>query len=88
MNDADRAHAADRFWRGSDSRANGGTGLGLAIVGQLARACEAVVELLAAPSGGIDAVVRLIPGTGPHPAAAARVTSGGSGAGQHGRVDT
>jgi signal transduction histidine kinase len=88
MSDADRAHAADRFWRGSDSRANGGTGLGLAIVGQLARACEAVVELLAAPGGGTDVVVRLIPVAGAHQGPSARVTSGGSGAGQHWRGES
>jgi signal transduction histidine kinase len=75
MSDTDRAHAADRFWRGAGSRPNGGTGLGLAIVGQLARACEAVVELLAAPSGGIDAVVRLIPVTGAQQPPSARVTN-------------
>jgi signal transduction histidine kinase len=55
----DRAHAFDRFWRGSAGRSAGGTGLGLAIVGQLARSCDADVELLATASGGVDAVVRL-----------------------------
>jgi signal transduction histidine kinase len=55
-----RAHAFDRFWRGSATRGQlGGSGLGLAIVQKLVHADGGSVRLLAAPSGGVDAVVRL-----------------------------
>jgi signal transduction histidine kinase len=57
MSEEDRRHAFERFWRGSDAPA-GGLGLGLAIVHQLVAAGEGTAELRAAPSGGIDAVVR------------------------------
>jgi signal transduction histidine kinase len=54
-----RERAFDRFWRG---RSGGdGSGLGLAIVKGLVAADEGEVELRAAPSGGVDAVVRLRP---------------------------
>jgi len=55
----DRRRAFDRFWRGSTSRAGSGSGLGLAIVRQLAGASGAEAELLEAPGGGVDAVVRI-----------------------------
>jgi signal transduction histidine kinase len=55
----DRRRAFDRFWRGSGSRAGSGSGLGLAIVRQLAHASGAEAELLEAPGGGVDAVVRV-----------------------------
>jgi len=70
----DRRRAFDRFWRGNGSRAGAGSGLGLAIVRQLASASGAEAELLEAPGGGVDAVVRIPParvGDLPHPAPAA-----------------
>ncbi len=59
MGEDDRRRAFDRFWRGPGSRAGTGSGLGLAIVRQLARASGAEAELLEAPGGGVDAVVRV-----------------------------
>jgi signal transduction histidine kinase len=57
LSDDERARAFDRFWRG---RATGsGSGLGLAIVRRLADADGGDAELREAPSGGVDAVVRL-----------------------------
>jgi CheY-like chemotaxis protein len=57
LSDEERARAFDRFWRG---RATGsGSGLGLAIVRRLADADGGDAELREAPSGGVDAVVRL-----------------------------
>jgi signal transduction histidine kinase len=53
----ERERAFDRFWRGRSS--GRGSGLGLAIVRRLARADGGDAELREAPSGGIDAVVRL-----------------------------
>ena len=70
----DRRRAFDRFWRGTGSRAGAGSGLGLAIVRQLAGASGAEAELLEAPGGGVDAVVRVPSarlGDLPHPAPAA-----------------
>jgi signal transduction histidine kinase len=52
-----RARAFDRFWRAGSG--DGGSGLGLAIVRRLVAADEGQVELLDAPAGGVDAVVRL-----------------------------
>jgi signal transduction histidine kinase len=51
-----RERALDRFWR---ARAGPGSGLGLAIAARLAAADGGSVELRPAPSGGIDAVIRL-----------------------------
>ncbi len=56
LSPADRERAFDRFWRGGEGE---GSGLGLAIVRELVRADRGDVALRAAPSGGIDAVVRL-----------------------------
>jgi signal transduction histidine kinase len=57
LSDEERARAFDRFWR---ARATGsGSGLGLAIVRRLADADGGDAELREAPSGGVDAVVRL-----------------------------
>jgi signal transduction histidine kinase len=52
-----RERAFDRFWRAGSGE--GGSGLGLAIVKRLVAADEGEVELREAPSGGVDAVVRL-----------------------------
>ncbi len=56
---AERERAFDRFWRGGGS--GDGSGLGLAIVKRLVSADDGQVELRAAETGGIDAVVRLRP---------------------------
>jgi signal transduction histidine kinase len=55
---AARAHAFDRFWHAGGE----GSGLGLTIARRLAAVDEGCVELLEADTGGIDAVVRLVPG--------------------------
>lgn len=54
----DRVRAFDRFWR---ARGGEGSGLGLAIVKRLVEVDAGEVELRDAPSGGLDAVVRLRP---------------------------
>ncbi|MEN3274094.1 MAG: hypothetical protein V7636_2855 [Actinomycetota bacterium] len=61
MSEGERQHAFDRFWRSSSpsSSALGGSGLGLSIVRKLVAADGGTVELAAAASGGVDAVVRL-----------------------------
>jgi signal transduction histidine kinase len=60
MTPEQRARAFDRFWReGSSVGQLGGSGLGLAIVQKLVHADGGSVALLAAPDGGVDAVVRL-----------------------------
>jgi signal transduction histidine kinase len=67
-----RRDAFGRFWRGDPRRTDplapsedgtqlGGSGLGLAIVRQLVQADDGQVELLDAPGGGLDAVLRLRP---------------------------
>jgi signal transduction histidine kinase len=65
LNQEQRAHAFDRFWRGP-AATPGGTGLGLAIVAQLAATSGGRAELLASDNGGIDAVVRLPTVNRPH----------------------
>jgi signal transduction histidine kinase len=57
MTAEERAHAFDRFWRARKDAS--GFGLGLAIVGRLVAADGGEVELRDAPSGGLEAVVRL-----------------------------
>ena len=52
-----RRRAFDRFWRAGPP--GSGTGLGLAIVHRLVTADGGSIELLDAPGGGLDAVVRL-----------------------------
>ncbi|NDB27709.1 MAG: sensor histidine kinase [Actinobacteria bacterium] len=61
-----RAHAFDRFWRGSPSvnsngsRENQGSGLGLAVAAQLATASNMTLELDASPfAPGLDAKVKI-----------------------------
>ena len=61
LDEQERGRAFDRFWRG---RGGEGTGLGLAIVRSLVEADGGEVELLPAPGGGLDAVVRLRPDRG------------------------
>jgi signal transduction histidine kinase len=56
MTEEQRARAFDRFWR---EGAAGGTGLGLAIARRLVIADGGELELRAAETGGLDAVVRL-----------------------------
>jgi signal transduction histidine kinase len=69
MSPAQRERAFDRFWRDRDGQE--GFGLGLAIVERLVTADGGEVELRLAPSGGVDAVVRLPRLTG-RPAARGR----------------
>jgi signal transduction histidine kinase len=57
MTPEQRARAFDRFWRADDR--GEGFGLGLAIVHRLVSSDGGTVELRDAPSGGLDAVVRL-----------------------------
>lgn len=56
MTEEQRARAFDRFWREGGA---GGTGLGLAIARRLITADGGELELRAAPTGGLQAVVRL-----------------------------
>lgn len=57
MTPEQRARALDRFWRGAG--AGGGSGLGLPIAQRLVATDGGELELREAPSGGLDAVVRL-----------------------------
>ena len=57
LTEEERKRAFDRFWRGQGK--SPGSGLGLAIVRRLADADGGEAELLLAPGGGLDAVVRL-----------------------------
>ena len=60
LSDDERARAFDRFWTTpSAGRRLGGSGLGLPIARQLARIDGGELELRAAPTGGVDAVLRL-----------------------------
>ena len=57
LTEEERRRAFDRFWRGQGR--SPGSGLGLAIVRRLTDADGGEAELLLAPGGGLDAVVRL-----------------------------
>ncbi len=57
LTEEERKRAFDRFWRGQGK--SPGSGLGLAIVRRLADVDGGEAELLLAPGGGLDAVVRL-----------------------------
>ena len=57
LTEEERKRAFDRFWRGQGK--SPGSGLGLAIVRRLADVDGGEAELLPAPGGGLDAVVRL-----------------------------
>ncbi|MDQ3756905.1 MAG: ATP-binding protein [Actinomycetota bacterium] len=57
-----RATAFDRFWQAPDGQKGiGGFGIGLAIVRQLVVSDGGHVQLLEAPGGGLDVLVRLRP---------------------------
>jgi two-component system OmpR family sensor kinase len=57
LSEDERAHAFDRFWRGTPG--GGGSGLGLAVVKRLVEVDGGEVSLAAADGGGLDACVRL-----------------------------
>jgi signal transduction histidine kinase len=60
LDDEQRAHAFDRFWRATTTRGElGGSGLGLAIVQKLVTADGGHAELRETPGGGLDAVLVL-----------------------------
>ncbi|MFJ2112608.1 MULTISPECIES: ATP-binding protein [unclassified Streptomyces] len=60
MTPEQRRRAFDRFWRAPDAP-KGGTGLGLALVQRLTLASGGEALLTDAPSGGLNAVIRLPP---------------------------
>jgi signal transduction histidine kinase len=60
LDDEQRTHAFDRFWRATTTRGElGGSGLGLAIVQKLVTADGGRAELRETPGGGLDAVLVL-----------------------------
>jgi len=61
IDEADRPHVFDRFYRSDDSRSMPGSGLGLAIVQQAAERHAGAVRADEAPSGGAR-LVMWIPG--------------------------
>lgn len=52
IDEADRPHVFDRFWRAEESRSMPGSGLGLAIVRQVADRHAGTVSVAESPSGG------------------------------------
>ncbi len=63
-----RERAFDRFWRpsGAAPGSGGGFGLGLAIASRLVETDGGELDLFQAPTGGLDARIRLRPAsTGP-----------------------
>jgi len=63
MSAEERARATDRFWRSAASGRKG-SGLGLAIARRLIEVDGGEIELRAADSGGVDAVIKLRPDRG------------------------
>jgi two-component system sensor histidine kinase MprB len=63
IDESDRPHIFDRFYRSEESRAMPGSGLGLAIVRQVIDRHGGRIEVSQAPSGGARFAVRL-PGVG------------------------
>jgi two-component system, OmpR family, sensor histidine kinase MprB len=63
IDEADRPHIFDRFYRSEESRAMPGSGLGLAIVRQVIDRHGGRIEVSQAPSGGARFAVWL-PGVG------------------------
>ncbi|NDL59951.1 HAMP domain-containing protein [Phytoactinopolyspora sp. XMNu-373] len=66
LDEEERAHATERFWRSPAHQNTPGSGLGLAIVHELISACGGDLALLHAEPHGLDARIRLrISPTGP-----------------------
>jgi two-component system sensor histidine kinase MprB len=74
VDDADKPHVFDRFYRGATARSRPGSGLGLAIVRQAAEAHGGTVEVADADGGGAIFRLRLptTPAGRPDSAAAPR----------------
>ena len=65
IDEADRPHIFDRFYRSDESRAMPGSGLGLAIVRQVIDRHGGQITIGEAPSGGARMMVR-VPGVPAH----------------------
>lgn len=59
MDDDEREHAVERFWRGRKQQNVAGTGLGLAICREVVEAAGGQLDLLAAEPHGLDVRIRL-----------------------------
>ncbi len=77
IDEADRPHVFDRFWRAKESRTMPGSGLGLSIVRQVADRHSSTVEVGSSASGGARLTLA-IPGS---PTRAGKPVSSGSGGG-------